>query len=106
METRPVILLVGSTCPPEAESELNQWYEKHVWDVLSGGAKRAARYRLVSGTKGENPKYLAIYEFENMQTAEAYDTTPTHFDAVKDMANLGFKVTLRAHYERIGSWEK
>ncbi len=122
MESGPVIMIVGTECPPESEEEFNNWYsEKHVPGVLKfKGAKKATRYKLapirltdhklVPITEGEYPKYLAIYEFENRQAAEAYNTSPEFAANVEDWVNnwakRGAKLKWRVHYEPIKTWQK
>ena len=111
MESSPVILAVGTECPPEAEEEFQKWYEKHVSDLLQfRGVRRAARLKLLGEGEGKYPQYLAVYEFENRQAAEAYDDTPTHYAAIEEWNNTlgkrGAKITRRAHYQLMKTWQK
>jgi hypothetical protein len=88
MESRPVILIVG-TQPPESEEEWSTWYsEKHVPDVLRfKGVRKATRYRMVGDDTERYPKYLAIYEFENRQSADAYPASSVGEAAHEDWVN-------------------
>ncbi len=110
MAKRPIILVVGSKCPPEAEKEFEQWYEKHVEDVLaSKGARRAARLRLVASHKGTSPQYLAVYEFASREAVEAWDKSPEHLTALDELkerfVKRGVEVLWRAHYELMKTWQ-
>ena len=110
MKDRPIILVVGSECPPQAEAEYHQWYEKHILDLLERGARRAARLKLKGESDDKYPQYLAIYEFENWETAKAYDNHPDRPGILEEMhrtlGQKGVKFTWRAHYEVMKTWQK
>ena len=49
MGTGPVLMVMGTQCPPEIEEEFSNWYSnKHVPDILKfKGVKKAARYKII-----------------------------------------------------------
>lgn len=122
MANGPVIMVMGTECPPETEEEWSKWYsEKHVPDVLKfKGIKKATRYKIkrpgheIRRAAGESsddyPKYLAIYEFESWQAVEAYNTSPEREVALEDWnrnwANKGARVRWRICYEPIQTWQR
>ena len=59
------LMIIGSNSKDaKREAEFNDWYDKiHIPDVLSiPDFKKATRYQIMGGPKGEEGKYLAIYE--------------------------------------------
>lgn len=112
METEPAILVVGTEISPEAEEEWNMWYnEKHVPELLEvEGMIRVTRYKIFDDKEGpyeegKYPKYLAIYEFENRQAAEAFATSPEIYagraDWKKNWLPRGMVLKWRVYYEPI-----
>jgi len=106
MESKPVILIRGTQCPPEVEERFDTWYsEKHVPDVLKfKGIKRATRYKIIGGDKG-CPKFLVIYEFESRQAFEEYDTSTVRDAVYEDWLRIsketGAEMIWRVQYEAI-----
>lgn len=111
MESKPMINIVGSQCPPEVEDRFDAWYsEKHVPDVLKfRGIKRVTRYRLMGADKGY-PKFLAIYEFVSRQALEEYETSPVRAAAGEDWQRIsretGAEMMWRVQYEAIRTWQQ
>jgi antibiotic biosynthesis monooxygenase (ABM) superfamily enzyme len=111
MEIGPAIMVVGTECPPEVEEEWNRWYSaKHVPDILKfKGIRKATRYKIIDD-KGEYPKYLAIYEFESPQAAEAWNTSPERDAVMRDFndnwVTRGAKIEWRVQYEPMKTWQK
>jgi len=73
-DTPPMLLVVHTDVDPAHEAEFNTWYnEDHVPALVrQPGFVRARRYVCVEG-QDQNPKYLAVYEFEreeDRKTAE------------------------------------
>jgi hypothetical protein len=64
-ETPPLLLVVHTDIDPAHEADFNTWYnEDHVPAIVrQPGFIRARRYVCVEG-QDQNPKYLAVYEFE------------------------------------------
>lgn len=113
MANGPVIMVMGTECPPEIEEAWSRWYtEKHVPDVLKfSGIRNATRYRIRPGQAKANPecpKYVAIYEYENWQAVEGYNNSPQRQAAVKDWndnwAPKGARLAWRIYYQPIKSW--
>ncbi|MBI2831685.1 MAG: hypothetical protein HYX79_05460 [Chloroflexi bacterium] len=111
---QPVIMVMGTECPPEIAEEFNRWYsDKHVPDILKfPGVKKATRYKMVpqealthvKGTSwGENPQFLTIYEFEDWKAVEEYNKWPERKaiseDWNKNWAPKGAVIKLRIFYE-------
>lgn len=111
MEAKTTIHIVGTECPPEAEEKFDTWYsERHVPDVLKfKGVKRVTRYRKLSAD-GEYPKFLAVYEFNNRQDFEAYNTSPERTAAIEDwlkiQKELGSSIKWSVQYEVIKTWQE
>lgn len=111
MESKPVIMIVGTQCPPEVEESFDTWYsEKHLPDVLRfKGIKRATRYKITGGDKGY-PKFLAIYEFESPQALKEYETSPVRAAAGEDWLRIsketGAEMMWRVQYEAIRTWQQ
>lgn len=84
MEANSTILIVGLSCRPDQEEKFNQWYnERHIPDLLKfKGVRKVTRYKALTHFKTREgypavqyPGYLAIYEFENQQTLEAFEAS-------------------------------
>ena len=111
MEAKPVIQIVGTDCPLEAEEKFNTWYnERHIPDLLKfKKLKRVTRYKNLH-PDGEYPKFLTIYEFENRQAFEEYDTSPEQTTAREDWLRIsketGAEVVWRVQYEVIKTWQR
>ena len=130
MQNEPVLFLVGTQCAPEIEEEFNQWYnETHIpmllkSDLLKGVTRYkrapitlefkeidgAARYEVAPLVEGEDPAYLAIYEFKDRQAFEAFASGPENIAAAEDRKQMwggkGFETKWRLIYEPIESWHK
>lgn len=67
-KTPPMLLVVHTDVDPAHETAFNTWYdEDHVKAIVDQpGFLRARRYVCVEGGD-QNPKYLAIYEFERVE---------------------------------------
>ena len=111
MKANSMVLLVGLECKPEEEEKFNRWYDEHIPLMLKyPGIRAATRYRITKANE-KYPNYLAIYEFENQQALEEYDTSPEHFQARKHVTNswgekLPYERKWRVAYKVIGAWEK
>lgn len=118
METRRVFYFVASDCAPGLDEKFNRWFDEvHIPLLLKfNKLKNVSRYRLaelrgeaVSRYKpAENwPKYLAIYEFEDLQAVEEY-LTSAELDAAREEMQQTWKageveVKWRAHYEHVNT---
>ena len=111
METKSVIHIVGTECPPEMEGRFDTWYsERHVPDLLKfQGLKKVTRYRNLHAD-GEYPKFLTIYEFNNRQDFEAYYVSPERTAAAEDwlkiQKELGASLKWMVQYEAIKTWQQ
>ena len=121
MGNEPVIMVIGTDCPPEVAEDWGKWYsETHVPDVFKfKGVIKASRYKIrftereIERSAGESvpeyPEYLAIYEFENWQALEDFYGSPEREAAAKDWsenwAPKGTKIKWRVFYEPVGSWQ-
>ena len=111
MESKPVIMIRGTQCPPEMEEKFDTWYsEKHVPDVLKfKGVKKATRYKIIGNDK-ECPKFLAIYEFESRQAVEEYDISAVRDTVYEDWLRIsketGAEMIWRVQYEAVRTWQQ
>ncbi len=119
---QPVIMVMGTECPPEIAEEFSQWYsDKHITDILKfPGVKKAARYKIAGAQKalapakgesaGDYPQFLATYEYEDWKAVEDYNNWPERKaileDWNKNWAPKGARIKWRIFYEPIKSWEK
>lgn len=106
-----VIMLNGTACTPEIEKEWNKWYnETHIPMILKcKNVKRATRYKISDeNPDGKYPTYLAIYEFDSPEDAEAYETSPEKDALMKDFEatwkDKGHQRKWRVHYEEIATF--
>jgi antibiotic biosynthesis monooxygenase (ABM) superfamily enzyme len=67
-----VLFTVRATIAPAREAEFNRWYsEEHSPQMLEvPGCVRARRYRAFLGDRVE---YMAVYEFTDRESFEAFD---------------------------------
>lgn len=121
METRHVFYFVASDCAPGLDEKFNRWFDEvHIPLLLKfKKLKNVSRYRLtelrgevVSRYKpAENwPKYLTIYEFEDLQAVEEY-LTSAELEAAREEMQQSWKageveVKWRAHYEHISTVDR
>ena len=106
-----VINVRGMDCEAEVEKKFNEWYnEVHIPMLLKNAhLKSAARYKRI-GDDNSNPKYLAIYEFEDIESFEKYNNSPEMAKVLEEMKQTwptgGFESKWRIQYEEIKSWKK
>ncbi len=112
-KTECAINIVGTEGAIGKEKEWHKWYnEKHIPDIMKfPGVKKVSRYQKVSDNgKVSYPEYLAIYEFESPEAAEAYEKSAIHDAVVEDSAKMwgkgGSRQTWRAQYKCIMTVEK
>lgn len=111
METGRVINIVASECQPDQEAKFNKWYnEVHIPMLLKlTGLLGVTRYMLSGNANGQT-KYLAIYEFKDQSSLEAFEQSTELAAARDEMAQTwkggGFEIKWRAPYEVIQSWKK
>lgn len=111
METRRMINIVGSQCKPEVEKKFNTWYSQtHIPMLMKfKGLKKVTRCKLLKPVAG-SPQYLVIYEFENQEAFEKYETSPERTAALDEMRGTwkdgGYEMTWRAPYEIIEIQQK
>jgi len=110
METARFLNIVAIDCQPEQEARFNKWYnEVHIPMLLKfDGMLGVTRYRLLGGSEGQ-AKYLAIYEFTDKTSLDAYQKSP-ELAAARDEMNQtwkgkGFDIKWRAQYEPIKTWK-
>lgn len=110
MQTKPVLYLVGTVCPPELEEEFNKWYDNTHIPLLrkSKWLSRVTRYKMAAVTEGDYPEYLAIYEFTDLQSYSAWRYSPEMEDARTEMTNTwkqkSFEIKWRVIYEPLATW--
>ena len=110
METKPVIYLVATQCPPEKEEKFNKWYnEVHIPLLLKfKGIKKVTRYKITGETE-EYPKYLTIFDFESREAFEKYSTSPeraaSREEASETWKDGGYEIKWRVQYEVMKTWE-
>lgn len=67
-----VLLTVKASITPDQEEAFNRWYNtQHCPELLQfKGAVSARRYKAIMGE--DHYQYMAVYEFENEETFEAF----------------------------------
>ncbi len=115
MESKHLINIAGTICPPETEEVFNKWYNE--WHIPQNmkfkGLEGVTRYKLVGyageGTVKEYPGYLAIYRFKDFDTFKAWNASPELQVARKDfdqLAKNGVELWWRVQYGSINTWKK
>ena len=111
MENGRVINIVASECSPDQEIKFNKWYnEVHIPMLLEvPGLLGVTRYKLAGKVAGQ-AKYLAVYEFKDQASFEAFEQSPELGAARDEMSqtwkNGGLDIKWRAPYESIKTWKK
>ena len=111
METKPVIHVVGTECPPEAEEKFDAWYsDRHVPDLLKfKKLRKVTRFKALKPDR-EYPMFLTLYEFDSRQAFEEYFTSPERATAAEDFAKiqkeLNASVKWSVQYETIKTWQR
>lgn len=113
-KSKPVIMLVGVDCPPEADEAYTKWVDgKHIPEVMEfKGLKKATRFKLVDpeAEKQGYPTYLVIWEYEDEEDAKAYDASghrPVVMEEFKKtFGNAGIQFKWRVHYQPMKTFEK
>jgi antibiotic biosynthesis monooxygenase (ABM) superfamily enzyme len=106
-----IINMVVSECQPEVEEEFNKWYDEiHIPMLFKyKGMTKVTRYKVLDQS-GEHPSYLAVYEFEDRPTYQAYENSPEIVEARAEMKETwkegGWEIKQRVQYEELKTWEK
>jgi len=111
METGKILNMVATECPSNQEAKFNKWYnEVHIPMLLKfDGMLGATRYKLLGGSEGQ-AKYLALYEFKDRASLDAFQKSAELAAARDEMAqtwkNEKFDIKWRAQYEPLKTWRK
>lgn len=111
-EKMPFVFVVGTQPSPEMDDKYNNWYNgTHIPQLLPCEHLRGAtRYKILPGTQGEYPAYIALYDFRNLKGFEAWYSGPevkAASDNRKDTwADKDFEVKWLALYEPLKTWSK
>jgi uncharacterized protein (TIGR02118 family) len=105
-----IVNIVATECPPEKDAAFNKWYnEVHIPLLFKyKGMKKVTRYKVID-EKSQQPKYLAIYEYDTKEAMDAQHESPEFKAAIAEMQGswLGkFDLKWAAGYEPIKTWEK
>ncbi|WP_345751038.1 DUF4286 family protein [Microbacterium rhizophilus] len=94
-EKRPGLLMVQMEIAAEHEDELNAWYwEEHVPERLAcPGFRSARRFRLES-SNAETPKYLALYELDDVSALETPEYKRALAESTPRTKNIGRLATI------------
>lgn len=111
MPANRIMQIVASESTPEKEAEFDKWYTDIHVPMLFGykGVKQVSRYRRL-GNDENSAKFLAIYEFKNLEDMEAFPESPEFAEAIEDFEknkeSMGFNMKWVSSYELIKSWER
>ena len=111
MEIGQVLNIVATECRPEDEDKFNKWYDEvHIPMLFKfDGMVGATRYKLLGGSGGQ-ARYLALYEFKNQASLEAFQKSPEMAAAREEMGQTwkggGFEIKWRAQYEPLKTWKR
>ena len=94
METVKVINIVATECHSDDDAKFNTWYDEiHIPMLLKfDGMLGVTRYKLSSGTTGQ-AKYLAIYEFKNKASFDAFQKS-SELAAARDCSQARQSISL------------
>ena len=111
MNAKPLINIIGTISSPEGEEKFNTWYnEKHIPDLLKLKMIKSVRRFKLKGKFSDYPKFLAIYEFENLQQYNKFINSPevasARKDAEKIFEEVNGKFLWHVQYEEIESWQE
>lgn len=118
MNDKTVIWTVGIQCKAEDESKFNTWYDEvHVPMLLkSNFAKKVTRFKLADdtyhvGTTTEVcPRYLTIYEFQNLEKFDSWMNSPARTEAGDNKAKTWggncYEVKWASRYDLINAWNE
>ena len=110
MQKGRVLNIVATECPPDEEDKFNKWYnEVHVPMLFKfPGMLEVTRYKLLGEAAGQ-AKYLALYEFKDQASFEAFSKSAELAAARDEMSQTwknGIDIKWRAQYEPIKTWTK
>lgn len=107
MAQQPFYWLVGTRCAPELDAEFNKWYDNtHIPMLMKGGhITKVTRCKLSKEVESEQPPYMAIYEFKDIDTFKAWLKSDALADARVEMkeswGGRDMAITSRAAYETV-----
>jgi uncharacterized protein (TIGR02118 family) len=105
-----ILNIVGTDCPKN-EEQFNKWYNAVHIPLLFKypGLKKVTRYQLMPGSQAQ-AKYIAIYEYDDKATMDAFPKSPEFKAAIDEMNRTWkdnmFEIKWAANYEPIKTWEK
>lgn len=108
MAKKSCLWLVWTRCAPELDAEFNKWYDEVHLPLLNKGGHIASvkRYKLSPEVPSEQPPYLAVYEFKDVATFKAWQTSEALAEARKEMKGTwggrDMEIKARAFYEPVG----
>lgn len=113
-QSRSVIAMIGTDCPPEREAEFNKWYNERLVPQVRNfpGLTEVTRFKLdkVLRGNGDYPRYLAIYKFKDKKTSEAWFASPQVNAAIAEfhgMINRGEAVLkYQLVYDTLKTWQE
>ena len=111
METGKFLNIVATECRPEHEAEFNKWYnEVHVPMLFKfDGMLGVTRYKLLGGSEG-TARYLALYEFKDQASFDAFQKCPELKAAIDEMGQTwrgrAFDIKWRGQYQPLKAWKK
>jgi len=119
MESNSIVQITGVRCRPDQEEKLNTWMdEKHLPDLMKfKKVKRITRCKLIKPGKSDPsppeeyfPPYIAIYEFDNWQDFEQYNSSSELAEATKERDRTWgddrYKRVWRIQYEVLKTFER
>jgi hypothetical protein len=114
MESKHIINIAGTVCPPEGDKGFNEWYdESHVPPNMKfPGLIGVTRYRVSSSKSGfvgtDYAKYMTTYKFKDVATFREWNQSDALTEACYDLQGyqqrFGFDMVWRAQYESLGTW--
>ena len=111
MKQNSIIHIVGVQFKPELEKKFQKWYEEVHVPILFKfpGLKKITEYKIVSSDVSF-PNFLAIYEFDNIETFEKYEKSEelaiSRKQAKETWGEEEQKIKWRVQYKTIKIWEK
>ncbi len=106
---------MGTTCPPEADKDFNQWYDETYipMNLKFKGLMEITRYQFMRFTDNvvvkKYPRYIATFKFKDLATFTAWNASRELMEAAEGssdlFARLGVDFVWRVQYEAIKTWE-
>jgi uncharacterized protein (TIGR02118 family) len=106
-----IINIVATECAPKNDAKFNKWYDEvHIPMLMKyKGIKKVTRYKVLED-KEQQPKYLAVYEFDTKEDLDGLQTSPEFKAAIEEMQETWkgemFDIKWAVSAQPLKTWER